>query len=87
VRAERRTGLLADQGEPRLMVELGVVETIQQVDGARPLGGEAHAHLAGKLGMARGHEPGHLLVAHLYKVDGARLRASAPIRPPMPSPG
>ena len=48
--------------EDRDVVELGVVEAVQQMDGARPRRGEAHAEPPGRLGVAGGHEGGGLLV-------------------------
>src|SRR3569832_2424883 len=65
--AERRQLLLADDGHHRLMVELRVVETVQQMDRTRSRGGEAHADLAGKLRVRAGHERGHFLMACLHE--------------------
>ena len=47
-----RCGLLAHDGDDRLAVELGVVEAVEQVDGAGPLGGGDHADAAGVLRVA-----------------------------------
>ena len=47
------------------MVQLGVVEAVEQVDGSRAGGRHAHAHLPGELGVADGLEGGHLLVPGL----------------------
>ena len=71
VAAERGARLLADDGDHRLVVELRVVEAVQQVDGAGAGGGDAHADLAGELGVAAGHEGGHLLVARLDELGVA----------------
>ena len=71
--AERGAGLLPDDGHHRLIVHLGVVKPVQQVDRARTGGRVAEADTAGELGMRRGHEGGHLLVPHL-DVFHARLR-------------
>ena len=69
VAAERRASLLADDGDHRLVVELGVVEAVEQVDRARPRRGEADADLPGELRVAACHEGGHLLVAGLNELD------------------
>ena len=71
--AERRARLLADDRDDRLVVELGVVEAVQQMDRARAGRGHADADLAGELGMAAGHEGRHLLVADLDQL-GVVLR-------------
>ena len=55
------------------MVQLGVVEAVQEVDGTRTRRGHAHADLAGELGVAHRFEGGHLLVAGLYEL-GRRFR-------------
>ena len=72
--AERCHGLLADDGDDRLVVELRVVQTVQEVDRAGARGGDADADLAGELRMAAGHERGHLLVANLDEL-GISVRA------------
>ena len=69
VAAERRAGLLADDGDHRLMVELGVVEAVQQVDRTRSRRGEADAHLPRELCVGAGHEGRHLLVSDLDELD------------------
>ena len=51
------------------MVELRVVEAVQQVDRARPRGGEADADLARPLRVRARHERGHLLVPGLDELD------------------
>src|SRR5690606_24437546 len=53
----------------RLVVELGVVEAVEQVDGAGPRGGEADARPAGELRVRGGGERGQLLVAGLDEPD------------------
>ena len=53
VAAERRARLLADDRDDRRVVELRVVEAVQEVDRARPRGGEADADLAGELRVRR----------------------------------
>ncbi len=73
VAAEAEPRLLADDRDDRLVVELGVIEAVEEVDRARPGGGEADAGFAGELGVGAGHEGGHLLVADLDEL-GARPR-------------
>ncbi len=75
VAAEAEPGLLADDRYDRLVVELGVIEPVEQVDRAGAGGGEAHAGFAGELGVGAGHEGGHLLVANLDEL-GAVLCAA-----------
>src|SRR3569832_1489390 len=65
--AERGQLLLADDGHHRLMAELRVVETVQQMDRTRSRGREAHADLAGELRMRAGQERGHFLMARLHE--------------------
>lgn len=60
------------------MDEPGVVETVEQVNGAGTLGGEADPHLAGELGIGVGRQRLHLLMAQLKElgiVSGAIRRA------------
>ncbi len=51
------------------MIHARVVEPVQQVDRARPRGGQAHPDLSGELGVGAGHEGRHLLVAHADIVE------------------
>ena len=67
--AQRGARLLAHDRHHRLAVELGVVQSVQQMDGARPGGRQAHADLAGEAGVAAGHEGCFLLVADLHEVE------------------
>lgn len=69
VRAASRPGGLADDGQHRRMVELGVVEAGDEVRRAGAPGREADADLAGELRVGAGHERRHLLVAHLDELD------------------
>ena len=74
VAAQTEPGLLADDRDHRLMVELGVVEPVQEVDRARPGGCQADARLARELRVRAGHERRHLLVANLDEL-GSPLSA------------
>ena len=56
---------LPDDGQHRHMVQLGVVEAVEKMDGAGPRRGHAHTEVAGELGIAHRLEGGHLLVAGL----------------------
>ena len=69
VAAERGALLLADDRDHRLMVELGVVEAVQEVDRAGARGRHADAGLAGELGVGAGHEGRDLLVRHLDELE------------------
>ena len=77
VAAEAEPGLLADDRDDRLMVELRVVQTVEQVDRARPGGGEADADFTRELGMRAGHERRHLLVADLDELGTIARAAEA----------
>jgi hypothetical protein len=66
--------LLADDGHHRLVVGLGVVQAIEQVDRARPRGGQAHAHLAGELGMRARHEGRQLFMPRLHELQRRHAR-------------
>ena len=63
-------GRLPDDGDDRLVVHLGVVQAVEQVDRARPAGGHADADRAGELGVRARHERRQLFVPGL---DEARL--------------
>lgn len=63
-------GRLSDNRHDRLVIHLGVVEAVEQMDGPRPGGGHAQAHLTGELGVGTGHEGRHLLVTGLDEADG-----------------
>jgi hypothetical protein len=54
------------------VIELGVVETVEEMDRARPRRRQAHADLARELGVAARHQRRHLLVAHLDELDAVR---------------
>jgi len=58
---------VADDGHDRHVVELGVVEAVEQVDGARAGGGHADPDPAGELGVADRFERAHLLVPRLHE--------------------
>lgn len=70
IAAERRPFLLADDGDDRLVIELGVVESIQKVDRAGPGGSEADPDLAGKFCVGAGHEGGQFLMPGLDELQG-----------------
>ena len=70
--------LLAHDGHHRLVVQLRVVETVPQVDGARPGGGHATAHLTGELGVPARHERGHHLVSRLDELRVAVRPVESP---------
>ena len=56
VASERHARLLADDGHHGPVVEFGVVEPVQEVDGPGAGGGHAHPHLVGELGVSSGRE-------------------------------
>ncbi|MET3789163.1 hypothetical protein ABIC24_006859 [Methylobacterium radiotolerans] len=76
--------LLAGDGEQGDVVRIGVVHAGEQVRRAGAGRGEAHADLAGELGVGGGHERRHLLVADLDELEGqvvALERAEEPVDP------
>ena len=80
--SEGRAGLLTDDRHDRLVVELGVVEAVQEMDRSRPRRRQAHADLIRPLGVRAGHQGGRLLVADLDELDallGALQGAHDPV--------
>ena len=75
--AERQALLLADDRDDRLMVELGVVEPVEEVDRARPGGREADADVAAELRVRAGHECRELLVGGLDELDRVAVLVEA----------
>ena len=69
VGAAHRAPCPAGDGEHRLVIRLGVIEPGDHVGRAGTAGGQAHAGLSGELGVGRGHERRHLLVANLDEVE------------------
>jgi hypothetical protein len=59
------------------MVHFGVVETVQQMDRARPGSGQAHADFAREFRVTARHECRHFLVARLNEFDAMRIFLSA----------
>ncbi len=86
LRAERRRGLLAHDRDHGLVVELGVVQPVEQVHGARALGADDDPDPAGVLRVADGHERGVLLVPGLDEHRVAVRAAQRAHEPLMPSP-
>jgi hypothetical protein len=64
------------------VVELGVVQAVEQVDAARAGGGQADPDLAGRLGVAAGHERGRLLVVNEHEPHLV-LVAAQPLHDPV----
>src|SRR5665213_452524 len=67
--AERGARLLADNGQDRLVIEPRVVKPVQEMNRARTGGREAHAELAGELGVRAGHERRQLLMPRLDEFE------------------
>ena len=63
--ADRGAWRLADDRDDRLVIHLRVVEAVEQMNRAGTRRREAHADLAGELGVRACHERRHLLMAHL----------------------
>ncbi len=64
--------LHAGEGEDRHVIELGVVKTVEEVDGARAGGGQAYSEPAGGFGISRSHEGGGFLVMDEDELDPVR---------------
>src|SRR5204862_534651 len=58
-----------DDRDHGLVIHARVIEAVQKVNRARAAGRQAHADLAGELGVRAGHERRHLLVAHLHQLE------------------
>ncbi len=71
IAADCRTLLLADDGDYRLVVHLGVVQAIQQMNGTRPRGRQAYADFTGKFGMRASHECSQFFVTCLHELEHA----------------
>ena len=74
----RHLGDLTHDGHHRLMVEPGIVEPVEQVNGARSLGGQADPHLARELGMGAGHQRRRLLMREPGRTRDRFPRGSTP---------
>jgi hypothetical protein len=86
VAPQRRAGLLADDRQHRLVVELGVVEAIEEMDGAGPGGHQADADLTRELGMGQAMKAA-ISSWRAWMNRILSCRAKAPSIPLMPSPG
>jgi hypothetical protein len=51
------------------MIQLGIVEAVEQVNGSRSRSCHADADLAGVLGVGAGHKRCLFLVPHLHKLE------------------
>ena len=65
------------QGKDRDMVQLGVVEAVQQVDGAGAGGSHAHPQPASSFGVTARHEGRRLFVLYKYETDPVRATSQA----------
>src|ERR1041384_5523899 len=65
--ADEIVKLKPGNGKHRLVVKFGIIESIQQVNPARPGSGEANAELAGELCITARHESSGLFMPHLDK--------------------
>ena len=61
--------MLADNGNYRLMIELGVVQAVKQMNCAGAGGGQANAYFTCEFGMGTCHECGHFFMPNLNKVE------------------
>src|SRR5436189_1563603 len=65
VRLDQIVEMMAGDRQDRLSIELGIVQSIKQVDAPRTGGGEAHPKLAGEFCITAGHEGRCFLVPDL----------------------
>jgi hypothetical protein len=72
--------LLADNRDDGLVIQLRVVQTVEQMDGARAGRRQADTNLAGIFRVAACHERGHLLVPDLNEANGL---PDSPVRQPL----
>src|SRR5215208_2939504 len=73
--------LLADDRHHWLVVESGVVETVEEVDGAGTGGSHAHAYLAGEFRVGARRERRYLLVGRLGELDPVADLVEGPEQP------
>ena len=59
--------LQPSDGQHRHVVELGIVESVQEMDAARTRGSQAYPQPSRELGVTAGHKGGCLFMAHLNK--------------------
>jgi len=85
--AEDTRLLLTDYGHHRHVVELGVVETVEQVHRSGALGARDDAHPAGVLGLATAIRAAFSSCRAWTGCGSPPARRSAPMNPLMPSPG
>ncbi len=69
VATQRRTGLLPDNRQERDVIHPRIVHAGDQMGRTGTRRGDAHPKLTRELGIRRGHERSHLLVAHLDELD------------------
>src|SRR5690606_5621981 len=50
-----------------LVVQFGIIQPVEQVDGPRAGGGQANTHRSGEFGVGASHEGRHFLMARLDK--------------------
>ena len=67
--AHRQPVLLTDNRQHRLVIGLGIIKTVQQMDCARPGGRKADPDLTGVLRMGAGHERRQLFMARLDELE------------------
>src|SRR5579871_261380 len=69
MRAKQVVMMQPGNGKDRCAIELGIIETVEQMNAARTGSGEAYAEPAGKLGIGARHERCTLFVATLHEPD------------------
>ena len=74
VATEAGPRLLANDRHHRLVIELGVIQPVEQMDRAGPRGGHADPQLVRELRLGAGHEGRHLLVADLDELRSLAVR-------------
>src|SRR5581483_8220899 len=61
--------MMAGDRQDRLPIELGIIQTIQQMNASRAGGGHAHTQPPGIFRITAGHESGRLLMPHLQETQ------------------
>src|SRR5687767_391284 len=69
ITAQSRTDRLADNGQYRLVIKLGIVQAVQQMDRPGARCGEADSDLASELGVPGRHKRRLLFMPDLHELE------------------
>jgi hypothetical protein len=79
---QHRSLLHPGDGQHRRMVQLGVVEAVEQVNPARPRGGQTDPQTTGRLSVSGGHERGGLFMLDQHETNTV-LVTTQPLHDPV----